>query len=236
MIIIGYWTNTVFWDWVIWSEFDHRACKVINPTNERGPKTPYEFNNRIKWPPAAILSKQKQNCVSILNGQKCDRKLMADIQNGRQRPFCQKKIVLYGSELARNAIGSKFRTFKMADQSEISRNAIQNDLQTSIMAARKKILHQSEMARIEIKSEFRKSKMADRSEMARNAIESEFRTCIQNGRRQPFCQKFPKKKVAYRSEMARNAIESEIRTSKMADVSHFVKNFKKITCVSMWNG
>ena len=65
--------------------------------------------------------------------------------------------------------------------------------------------------------------MADRSEMARNAIESEF----QNGRRQPSCQKFPKKiKVAYRSEMARNAIESEIRTSKMADVSHFVKKIK----------
>ena len=27
--------------------------------------------------------------------------------------------------------------------------------------------------------------------------------------------------------MARNAIKSEIQTSKMADVSHFVKNFKK---------
>ena len=40
--------------------------------------------------------------------------------------------------------------------------------------------------------------------------------------------KFPKQnKVAYRSEMARNAIESEFRTSKMADVSHFVKNFNK---------
>ena len=36
--------------------------------------------------------------------------------------------------------------------------------------------------------------------------------------------KISKKKVAYRSAMARNAIESEIRTSKMADVSHFVKN------------
>ena len=45
--------------------------------------------------------------------------------------------------------------------------------------------------------------MADRSEMARNAKEI---------------------KVAYRSEMARNGIESEIRTSKMADVSQFVKN------------
>ena len=46
-IIIGYWTNTVFWDRVIWSEFEHRACEAINPTKERGPKTLYEFNNRI---------------------------------------------------------------------------------------------------------------------------------------------------------------------------------------------
>ena len=43
-IVIGYWTNTVFWDRVLWSEFDH---EVINPTKERGPKTLYEFNNRI---------------------------------------------------------------------------------------------------------------------------------------------------------------------------------------------
>ena len=53
-----------------------------------------------------------------------------------------------------------------------------------------------------------------RSEMARNAIESEFRT----------------------SEMARNAIESEFLTSKMAAGSHFVKNFKKKSCISIWNG
>ena len=52
--------------------------------------------------------------------------------------------------------------------------------------------------------------------MARNAIESHF------------VKKIPTKiKVAYRSEMARNAIEREIRTSKMVDVSHFVKNFQK---------
>ena len=38
-VIIGYWTNTVFCDRVLWSEFD--------PTKERGPKTLYEFNNRI---------------------------------------------------------------------------------------------------------------------------------------------------------------------------------------------
>ena len=40
----------VFWDLVLWSEFDHRACEVINPTKERGPKTLYEFNNRIIIP------------------------------------------------------------------------------------------------------------------------------------------------------------------------------------------
>ena len=45
--IIGYWTNTVFWNRVLWSEFNHRACEVINPTKERGPKTMYKFNNRI---------------------------------------------------------------------------------------------------------------------------------------------------------------------------------------------
>ena len=32
---------------VLWSECDHRACEVINPTKERGPKTLCEFNNRI---------------------------------------------------------------------------------------------------------------------------------------------------------------------------------------------
>ena len=39
--------NTVFWDRVLWSEFDNRSCEVINPTKEPGPKTLYEFNNRI---------------------------------------------------------------------------------------------------------------------------------------------------------------------------------------------
>ena len=35
------------------------------------------------------------------------------------------------------------------------------------------------------------------------------------------------KKYVYRSEMAKMAIESEFETSKMADGSHFVKNFPK---------
>ena len=32
---------------VLWLEFYHRACEVIKPTKERGPKTLYSFNNRI---------------------------------------------------------------------------------------------------------------------------------------------------------------------------------------------
>ena len=85
-----------------------------------------------KWPPAVILS-------NIL----------------------KKKKVPCGSEMARNAIESEFRTSKMADQSEMAINTIQSDFRTSIMAAEKKILYRSEMARIAIESEFRKSKMAD---------------------------------------------------------------------------
>ena len=60
--------------------------------------------------------------------------------------------------MARNAIESDFRTFKMASEKT------------------NKILYRSEMSRIAIESEFRKPKMANRSEMARNTIESEFRT------------------------------------------------------------
>ena len=47
-----------------------------------------------------------------------------------------------------------------------------------------------------------------------------------------FVKKLKKNQIPYWSKMARNAIESEFRTSKMADDSHFVKNFqkKKIPC------
>ena len=81
-------------------------------------------------------SKKKESCVSIWNGQKCDRKLL--------------------------------RTSKMADQSEMSRNAIQSYFQTSKMAAGKKNLYRSEMARIAIETEFRTSKMADVNHFIKN--------------------------------------------------------------------
>ena len=94
------------------------------------------------------------------------------------------------------------------------------------------------MARNAIESEFWTFKMANQSEMARNAIQSDFQTYKMAA----------KKKILCRSEMARIAIESlnfrnpkwpidlkwpEMRSKvnfghpKMADVSHFVKNYFK---------
>ena len=97
-------------------------------------------------------------------------------------------------------------------------------------------------------------KDAYRSEMAKNAIKSDFghQKCVPAA-------------ILYLSEMARNAIESEFRTgfklrssnlthtlliqisrtssiidivvpSKMAACDHFVKTFKKKSCISIWNG
>ena len=100
----------------------------------------------------------------------------------------------------------------------------------------------SEMARNAIESEFRTSKLADGSHFVKNFKKKlkfridlkwpEMRSKVNFGHPKwptsAILSKIKKKiKVAYRSEMARNAIESEIRTSKMADVSHFVKNLNK---------
>ena len=139
--------------------------------------------------------------------------------------------------MARNAIESEFRTSKMADQSEMARNAIQSEFRKF------KMVDRSEMARNAIESEFRTSKMADVSHFVKKIQKKiiklyidlkwiEMRLKVNFGHPKwptsAILSKISKKiKVAYRSEMARNAIESEIRASKMADVSHFVKNFKK---------
>ena len=108
--------------------------------------------------------KKKKSCVSIWNGQKCDRKWISYIQNGRRRPFCKKKFP---------------QKIKFS---------------------------------IDLKWPEMRSKMFFRDPKWPTAA---------------ILSKFSKKfKVAYWSKMARNAIESEFRTSKMADGSHFVKNFK----------
>ena len=117
--------------------------------------------------------------------------------------------------MARNAIESEFRTSKMADQSEMAINAIKREFRTSKMAAGshfvKKIQTKLKL-HIDLKWPDMRSKVNfGHPKWPTSAILSKISNKI---------------KVAYRSEMARNAIKSEIRTSKMADVSHFVQNFK----------
>ena len=163
---------------------------------------------------ALLIQISRTSCVSIWNGQKCDRKLFADIQNGCQRPFCQqlKKLnkVPYGYEMARNAIESEFRTSKMADQSEMARNAIQSDFQTSKMA---------------IESEFRKSKMAV-SIWNGQKCDRKWISDIQNDRRKPFCQKFIKKlKLLIDLKWPEMRSKMNFGHPKWPTVSHFVKNF-----------
>ena len=54
--------------------------------------------------------KKKKSFISIWNGQIWDRKWISDIQNGRRKPFCKKKIKLaYRSEMARNALESELK-------------------------------------------------------------------------------------------------------------------------------
>ena len=64
---------------------------------------------------------KKKSCVSIWNGQKCNRKWFSDIQNG------DRKKILYRSEMAKIAIESEFQKSKMAHRSEMARNAIKSD-------------------------------------------------------------------------------------------------------------
>ena len=153
----------------------------------------------------AILNKKIKNksCVLIWNGENCDRKWFSVIQNGRRRPFCQKfkKKVAHWSEMARNAIKSDFQSSKMAAGGHF------------------------------VKKIFQKCKVAYWSEMARNAIKTDFRSSkmlhfVKNSK--CFILWKIQKKVAYWSEMARNAIESDFRSSKMADVGNFVKNLKEV--------
>ena len=135
--------------------------------------------------------------------------------------------------MARNAIKSYLRTSKMATGghfvkffkinkvpygSEMARNAIQSDFQTSKMATGKQKfcidLKWPELKlHIDLKCpEMRSNVNFGHPKWPTPAILSK---------------NFKKNKFPYRSEMVRNAIESEIWRSKMADGSHFVKNFQK---------
>ena len=185
-----------------------------------------------KWPPAAILSKILKKKINVPYGSEMARNAiesefrtskMADqsemARNAIQSDFqtskmaAGKKKILYRSEMARIAIESEFRKSKMADRSEMARNAIESEFQTSKMAAGSHFVKNFKKLKLHIDlkwPEMRSKVNFGHPKWPTSAILSKISKKI---------------KVAYRSEMARNAIESEIRTSKMADVSHFVKNF-----------
>ena len=107
--------------WPINLKWPEMRSKVIF----RHPKWPPEKNNSVsiwngqncdRWWISEI-----QNFELIWNGQKCDRKWFLNIQNGHRQTFCKtnftkikkNKKIAYRSEMARNAIESEFRTSKM---------------------------------------------------------------------------------------------------------------------------
>ena len=124
--------------------------------------------------------------------------------------------------MAKIAIESEFQTSKMADRSEMDRNAIKNGRRKN-----NKILYRSEMAKIAIESDFRTSKMSagghfvkiyKKKKLRIDLKWPEMRSKVNFGHPKwptaAILSKMSKKiEVAFRSEMARNAIESEFRTS-----------------------
>ena len=109
-----------------------------------------------KWPTAAILSKiSKQNysCVSIWNGQKCDRMWISDIQNGWRQLFRQKipKKLKLCIDLKWPEMGSKVKF----GHPKWPMSAI-----LSKISKKNKVAYRCEMDRNEIESDFRTSKMA----------------------------------------------------------------------------
>ena len=117
-----------------------------------------------KWPLAAILWKKS---VLIWNGEKCNQKWFSVIQNGRWMPFCGKKRVANWSEMARNAIESDLRSSKMTAGSHFV-NKI-------------KVVYWSEMARNPIESDFRSSKMTAGSHFVNKIQKNKSWVLIWNG-------------------------------------------------------
>ena len=183
-----------------WSEMVRNAIQVIFGHSKWPPEKIKKFCIDLKW--AELWSKVNfgnPNGRSIWNGQKCDRKCISDIQNGRCQPFCQR----FQKKL-------KLRI----------------DLKWPEMRSKVNFGHPKWPTSHILSKIYKKIEVAYRSEMARNAIESDFRTS-KMAAGSHFVNNLTKKiKILYWSKMARNVIQSEFRTSKMADGSHFVKNFK----------
>ena len=95
---------------VYWSEMARNATKSDFRTSKMAAGSHFVKKK--------ITKKTKQlSCILIWNGQKCDRKWISDIQDGRRRPFCKNnflKKVSYWSKMDRNATESDFRTSIMA--------------------------------------------------------------------------------------------------------------------------
>ena len=140
-------------------------------------------------------------------------------RNAIQSDFGTSKMAaeknLYRSEMAKIAIESEFQKFKMADRFEIARNAIESEFRTSKMADSShfvKIFQKQIKLRIDLKLQEMRSKVNfGHPKWPTSAILS----------------KISKKKsqICIDLKKARNVIQSEFPTSKMADGSHFVKNF-----------
>ena len=130
--------------------------------------------------------KKNKSCVLIWNGEKCDQKWFAVIQNGRRQPFCEKKIkVAYWSEMARNAIKIDFRSSKMPFCEKKLKLRI--DLKWREMRS-KVIFGHPKWPPAAIWWKKIKKKSCVLIWNGEKCIRKWF-SVIQNGRRQPFCEK-----------------------------------------------
>ena len=145
--------------------------------------------------------------------EKCNQKLILDIQNGRRPPFWEKKWKL--------RFDLKWREM----QTKINFGHPKWP-PAAIFWKKMKLVFSSELTRNTNEKEFRTSKMSFLSEMSKNA-NKKLISDIQNGCRQPFWAK--KMKIAFWSEMVRNANENEFQTSKMATGGHFENIILKVS-------
>ena len=148
-----------------WSKMARNSIESEFRTSKMADGSHYVQNFKIK------------SCISILNGQKCDRNWISDIQDGRWRPFCKKKIKndqkcgrnwildIQNGHLVKKIIKKKFRID--LKWPEMPSKDIQNGRRQPFKKKLRidKVSYWSEMARNAIESEFRTSKMADGSHL-----------------------------------------------------------------------
>ena len=155
-------------------------------------------------------------------GEKCKQKLISDFQNGRRRPFWEKKWNLR-FHLKWREIQTKinfghpkwppaailWKKMKVAFSSELTRNANVNEFRTSKMAAGCHFVKKKWKLHFDLKWQ-------------------EMQTKINFGHPKwlPAAILSKKMKVVFWSEMVRNANENEFQTSKLATGGHFEKRMK----------